>query len=298
MKAHPIRLMIVGAAKAGTSSLTRYLGQHPSICICICICTHKQLEMNYFVVDKNYLQGYKKNYIRYFGNCKTEDVVILGKSVGIMYLREAVKRLHAHNPDVHVIAVLRNPVERAYSAFWYEKRMGRENLTTFEEAIEADKTRLREDSLNWRHCVYLDRGIYHSQIEALFDFFQKEQVHVFLFDDLKKDPVNVCRAIFKSVALDDFVPDTGNRFNRAAIARSEKVARFLSLDNPAKRFVRYLIPDGIAYFLKKKIRNMNKKEFAPPPMNSETRALLIEFFKHHNEILGKMLGLDLSRWNE
>lgn len=292
MRIKPVEVMIVGAEKAGTSSLARYLEQHPNIC------THEQLEMNYFIVDKEYLKGYDNIYRTYFKRCHEKDAVLLGKSAALMYLPEAVRRLRDHNANLHVIAVLRNPVERAYSAYWYAKRVGREYLTTFEEAISAEPNRLGHGDHLQSSYGYLDRGIYDKHLRNLFEYFPKDHIHIILFDDLKKDPTSTCRVLFDIFGLpSDFQLDTSLRFNEAALSRSEWLARTLASRNNVKQFIRQFIPDSTAHYLRNRIQHFNEKKGAIPSIDSETRTRLVDYFRPHNARLGALLGRDLSHWN-
>ena len=289
----PIDLMIVGAQKAGTTSLIRYLGMHPKVCI------HKQTELTFFLLDEEFGLGYDKAFKKYYCDCQDESSVIMAKNVGIMYWPDAVKRLKEHNPEMHLVAILRNPVDRAYSAYWFARRNGWESLETFEQGIDAEPIRLKEDTFKWRQCAYLDRGIYHRQIAFILEHFRRNQVHIFIFEDFKKNPDDVCRKIYNLFGLDSHSSINANSYyNKAAIARSEGIARFLNSDNPIKRFVRSLLRDDIAFFIKKKVKKINKKNFIPPPMNPETRMRLIEYFKEYNHTLGETIGFDSSPWNK
>lgn len=287
----PIQLMIVGAEKSGTSSLSRYLEQHPNIC------SHEQREMTYFVNDEEYAQGYAKTYPRYFSKCKNDQSILLGKNVGVMYWPEAVKRLWNHNPNCQLVAILRNPVDRAYSAYWYARRMGWEDLESFEEAIAAEPIRFKEGGLKRRYCAYLDRGIYHKQLAVLFEHFERNQVHVFLFEGLKSDPVGMCHKIYKAVGIDaDYIPQVSGQYNKAAIPRSPVLSKLLSSAHPLKRAVRKLLSDRVSFLIREQIRLLNEKTLSPPLMKPETRAYLGEYFMSPNLELGKLLGRDLSQW--
>jgi hypothetical protein len=283
--------MIIGAEKSGTSSLARYLEQHPNIC------SHERREMNYFVNDKEYAQGYDKIYSRYFSNCKSDSSIVLAKSVGVMYWPFAVKRLWNHNPECQLVAILRNPVDRAYSAYWYARRMGWEDLESFEEAIEAEPIRLKENGRKRQQCTYLDRGIYHKQLAVLFEHFASNQVHIFLFEDLKNNPVGICQNIYKVIGIDsDYLPDVSKEHNKAALPRFIVLSRLLSSTHTLKQAVRNLLPDRVSDRIRDRIRHLNEKAFLPPPMNQETRAYLEEYFSSHNNQLRELMERDLSHW--
>lgn len=293
----PVQLMIIGAQKAGTTSLLQYLAQHPYVC------THGQSEMAYFMIDSEYDMGYDRAFQRFFGNCQAEYTVLMAKHAMLMYSLKAVKRLYSHNPPMRLVVLLRDPIERAYSAYWYARRMGWENIETFREAIEAEPARLRREGwLKWRNCAYLYNSTYIKHMVTLFENFEKEQVHVYLTEELRRDPAGICRSILTSFRLDSTVDlDLGHRHNTAKKARSEIVARFLAKlltpQNPIKQFARSFVSDERAYQLREKLLRLNETEFTPPPINPSTRAHLEEYFEPHNAELVKLLELDLSHWN-
>jgi len=283
--------MIAGAQKAATSSLQYYLGQHPDVV------THGRGEINFFVRDEEYGLGYENIFGHYF-NQVDPGKVILGKSIGIMYLREAAERLHEHNPDADVVLMLRNPVDRAYSAYWFARSNGWEDVGSFEEAIYADPLRFKE-VVRQRNCAYLDRSTYIKHVEMLLEVFPTERLHIFLLEDLKKDPAEVCRRIFKVAGVDaDFVPDFATRHNQAAIVRSEGFAKLMASDNRLRALLRRLLPLGVTHAIRNGIKSLNRKAFDPPPMDIGTRAKLVEYFKPFNRRLEALIGRDLSMWDK
>lgn len=287
----PIQLMIVGAEKSGTSSLARYLEQHPDIC------SHRQREMTYFVNDEDYALGYEKIYSRYFPECQNESTILLAKNVGVMYWPEAVKRLWNHNPKCQLVVILRNPVDRAYSAYWYARRMGWENLKSFEEAIAAEPNRLKEGGLKRRYCAYLDRGIYHKQLSGLFEHFDKNQVHIFLVEDLNSEPINICHKLYNALGIDsDYVPEVSQQHNKAAVPYFPVISSLLSSAHPIKKALRNFLPSMVSSQIRDKIRHWNEKTFVPPLMKQETRDYLINYFKTSNINLEGFLHRDLSHW--
>jgi hypothetical protein len=147
--------------------------------------------MCYFVHDE-FKKGYDHVFQKYFGNNLNKGKILLAKHVMIMYSQEAVDRLHNHNPQMQIIAMLRNPIRRAYSAYWYARRMGWENIMTFEDAIKAEPYRLREGWLKWSNCAYLSNGEYYTHIVRLMKRFNEEQIHIYILEDMKNNPDKVC----------------------------------------------------------------------------------------------------------
>lgn len=290
-----IELMIVGTQKSGTSSLLRYLAQHPAIY------THPQPEMTFFLQDHEYTRGYESAFAKYFSQC-TEDKKLIAKNVMVMHSPEIMQRIYQHNPEIHLVVLLREPVARAYSAYWWARRRGWENIKTFEEALTAEEARLKEDWFKWRQCGYRHNSTYYPHVKNLISRFGENHVHCILTDELKENPQSVCQRLFKLLNIQpDFEPLAQERHNQAAMPRSEKFSflftQFLSSHNPLKRAIRKLVPDAAAYKLRKTILNLNDKPFTPPPMNPKTREQLENYFKPFNQQLSELLGQDLTHWD-
>lgn len=292
-----IRFMIVGAQKAATTSLFHYLAQHPDIH------THEQREIAYFLQDSEYGLGPQEGLAKYFGNAfGTEQVLIAKQALG-MYSPRAIQRMHEHNRDMQLAIVLRNPIDRAYSAYWYALRRGWETAGTFEEALCRESERLAEGWNQNRQCMYVYHGMYSLHLRNIMEFFDRERVHVLLSGDLKQDIQRVCRQLFESIGIDArFSPRAEMHHNKAAEARSHVLARFvaavLSPQSRVKAGIRLLIPDSLSYRLRHLVLRLNEKDFTPPPMKPETREHLRKVFTPYNNQLAEFLGRDLSAWNE
>lgn len=289
-----IQLMIVGAQKSGTSSLLRYLAQHSEIF------THPQPEMTYFLQDYEYKRGYELSFAKYFSQYP-EGKKLIAKNVMVMHSQEIMHRIYQHNPDIHLVVLLREPVSRAYSAYWWARRRGWENIKTFEESLAAEEARLKEDWFKWRQCGYRYNSTYSPHLKNLITQFGRNQVHCFLTDELRDNSQAVCQRLFKLLNINDnFEPLVNKQHNQAAIPRSEKFSffftQFLSSNNTFKRSIRKLVPDSVAYKFRKTILNLNDKPFTPPPINLSTREELESYFKPFNQELAELLGKDISHW--
>ena len=300
-----IQLMIVGAQKCGTSSLLRYLEQHPAIH------THAQPEMTFFLQDREYSRGYEWAFAKYFAEEQNRDEIenkrLIAKNVMVMHSPEVMQRIYEHNPDIHLVVLLREPVARAYSAYWWARRRGWENIKTYEDALTAEETRISEDWFKWRQCAYQYNSTYYSHVKNLITQFGLNNIHCILTDDLKENAQVVCQQLFKHIGVrTDFKPVIGERHNQAAMPRSERFnylfTQFLASHNPLRRAIRKLLPDATAYKLRKTILHWNDKpqknlDSTPPPLNPETRERQIAYFKPFNEQLSELLGRDLSSWD-
>ncbi len=300
-----IQLMIVGAQKSGTSSLLRYLAQHPDIQ------THPQSEMTFFLQAHEYTQGYERAFAKYFAgegpDEAIEDKQLIAKNVMVMHFPEVMQRIYEHNPEAHLVVLLREPVARAYSAYWWARRRGWENIKTYEAALAAEEARLNEDRFKWRQCAYQYNGIYYPHVKNLIDQFGSDRVHCFLTDDLKENAEAVCQQVFNHMRIPaDFKPSIGERHNQATMPRSEGFnflfTQFLASHNPLRKAIRKLVPDAAAYKLRKAVLNWSEKpqkdkNWTPPPLDPETRKQQMAYFKPFNEQLAELLGRDLTHWS-
>jgi len=286
-----IDVMIVGVEKAGTTSLLRYLSEHPEVI------SHKDMEMPYFVDDEKYKKGWDRAHKEYFPS-EIDRRVLLAKSVGCMYWELVPERLHAHNPDMKLIVVLRNPVERAYSAYWYALQMGREDKKTFEDAIFAEEERLKTgEDFHLRYHSYLRRGLYGRQLERLLKFFDLGQVRIVMFEDLKTKPAGVVADLFGFFALDPVLANVDKRHNET-FGSTNAILYWLGSKSPIlRKAVGSFVPDGIKRTAKYFIIKAGNRKKEIPPISEETRAQLLRYYEADIDLLQKLLRKDLSIWS-
>jgi hypothetical protein len=287
-----IGLMIVGAPKAGTTSLKSYLGQHPQIFV------HSQRELIFFASDNAYFQGYDSAWRLYFSQARS-DQVLAGKSVAMMYSTVAMRRLKQHNPDVQVVLVLRDPVARAYSEFWYARRRGREASDTFGAAVERCLNAPNDDPL--RPTAYLARGRYVQYVERVFELFPPTQVSVFLLEHIREKPVDVCRSLFRRLEAVDagFAPVAIQQQNISAESRTSFLLSLTSDRNRLsmlRRGLRSLISERTKQNMKSRLQRTNDRPFSPPAMSDEMHRRLAEYFEPWNRKLEEMLSVKLDLW--
>lgn len=286
-----IDVSIIGVQKAATSSLHRYMAQHPAFT------THEQLEFAFFVRDEEYEAGYEKGYWKYFKEYDANKKILI-KNVGLIYWQEALERLAAHNPDMKIIIVLRNPVDRAYSAYHYALFRGYEDMPTFEEALEADHNRF-DDKITRGTVDYYERGNYVHQIKRVWKIFPQENVKIILQEDMKNNMEQIINECYQLAGVDtSFAPDLSIKFNESARAKYPALSRFIIRSTAIKSVIRTLLPEKMLASTREKVKNFNRESYTPPPMDPATRKMLIDYYRPLNEDLGKLLGRDLSHWNK
>jgi hypothetical protein len=291
-----IDVMIAGAQKAGTSSLSSALSAMR------CVSSHHTLEFTWFVDP-----GHKSLNAAYddcFGTRPAADEVVVAKSVGIMFVRNAAERLRDHNERCKIVVILRHPVERAWSAYWYLRRVGREDASTFEQALELEGERLAADYDRYHMNAYRGRGDYTPQVRHMWEVFGEQQVKVVLLDDLINDPGAMLDDVSSWIGLrrpeGTMSSPTATHENASAAVRSQRLATILrrsDLGGP----LRPLLPRRTRRWLKQRLRmpliRANERAAVTPPMPAETRRDLLDWYAPRNKELARLLGRDLSKWS-
>ncbi len=313
-------LFVIGAAKAGTTSLHHYLGQHPDIFM------SSVKEPNYFAFsgrvpdyagppeppnsfferDRLRRETYQLSvldrgaYERLF--LQGRDKAVRGESsAAYLHFPEAAGRIREAVPDARIVAILRDPVERAFSKYSQMRRDRVEPLATFEEAVEAEPQRQRAGwAPTW---LYLERGFYGRQFAPYVELFDRGRIHVLLYDDLRRDPDACLRAIFAFLGVDPGVPiDTSERHNVSATAqvpRSGLLYKMIARPYLLSARLQSLVPEPLVARIRPMARRLLLKPSAPAPaqrLSPETRTALIERFRPDIEKLQQLIGRDLSHW--
>jgi len=176
-----VGFVIGGTQKGGTSALDAFLRQHPEICM------PADLKEVHFFDREEMFRGPNVDYGKYHAHFRPNARhKIIGEASPIyMYWNSAPDRISEYNPAMKWILILRNPVDRAYSAWNMEQKRGADTLS-FEEAIVREPERCR-DALPLQHRIfsYIDRGFYSAQVRRLFDIFGSKNCLVLLNEDLQ-----------------------------------------------------------------------------------------------------------------
>jgi Sulfotransferase domain len=192
-----VNFVIGGTQKGGTSALDLFLRQHPEICM-----PEIKKELHYFDNEDNFSQppDYKKYHACF--SPKPQHRVIGEATPIYMYWTAAPARIWSYNPLMKWILVLRNPVERAFSAWNMETKRGADELP-FEEAVEQEPSRSRE-ALPLQHRIfsYLDRGFYAHQVRRLFNIFGRQNCLILLNEELRTDHQTTLKRVFDFLQID------------------------------------------------------------------------------------------------
>jgi len=294
--------LIVGAAKCGTSSLHNYLNQHPDVFMpSYNEQGMKAKEPRFLIKDlvKDRLHNGVwdlESYQALFNNVVNEKAIGESTVLYLYYYNEAIKNIKKYlGDDVKIIIMLRNPVDRAFSAYTHVSRSLKEPLS-FEEALEVEENRLENDITLTPMVMYKDMGLYHNMVSAYIDNFKN--VHVVMHEDFLQNTKAVVKltlaflGILRSVEL-----DTDSKYNVGGKSwRFSFLKQFFMKDNVIKKELRVIFPKTLRkrfrvfleYFLKEKVK----------PIKPGTKKELISFFRSDVEKLEKLLNIDLKNWKE
>ncbi len=196
--------LIIGATKAGTTSLHHYLGQHPEIFML------PQKETNFFAQDSalcllDRTVRDSDEYRTLFA--EAGDAKAIGEtSPAYLAVPDSPELIRKMIPDAKMIVILRNPVERAYSHYLMRGRQGKEKRENFEECLAV------EDLDPMRS--YKSRGFYGEQLARYRAQFPRERLKIFLYEDFVESPLTVLEECLKFLDVDPtFVPDMSQKHN-------------------------------------------------------------------------------------
>jgi hypothetical protein len=191
-------------------------------------------------------------------------------------------------PNVKLIAILRQPADRAFSNFQFNRRSGQEPLESFDAAMAAEDQRVAD---GWGYAWhYRRKGLYGEQLARYQARFGPEQLRVVLHDDLVRDPAGFVRDLFRFLGVrDDFVPDMTISSNVSGVPRSRVLGTILRPALMVHRYWSPLVPPGMRQALRSRL-------LTKPKMTPETRAQLTESYRDDILRTGEMIGRDLGRW--
>lgn len=264
----PMRVMpdfiVVGAQRAGTTSLFEYLSQHPWIGRSF------GKELHFFDdLNGNFRKGltwYRAHfpsypYMFFAGTARGREMITGEASPYYLFRPLAAERIARTLPDVKLIAILRNPVDRAYSHYHHNVK-GKGEALSFEAALEKEPERLageveritRDDAYRGekhQRYSYLARGIYVDQLKRWFSVFPREQMLIVKSEDFYADRPGALQTVLRFLGLPAWAPKGYRHYNVGGYSR----------------------------------------------LDSSTRKRLVEYFRPHNQRLYEYLGRDFG-WDE
>jgi hypothetical protein len=282
-----VGIFIVGAPKAGTTSLFHYLNAQPEIKM------SSVKEPDYFSDKELFDQGL------YYGTSRIDTLqkynsLFLGRkkekmmgesSVSYLYYPEVPNRIKVYNTDSKIIVMLRNPVDRAFSHYLMDYRLG---LTS--ESFESEFH--KKKGLNFQQYFLL--GNYSSQVKRYIDVFGRENIHFIWYSDFKKDSEKQLNKVVDFIGLEsDFRVDFDTIYNSFSMPKNNLIRMIYSVV-----WLRKLLTFLFPYSLVKSIKHLLFSKGNKPKLSDLTRGTVLEYYKSDIEKLEKLLSVNLSRWKK
>lgn len=298
--------LVIGAGKSGTTSLDKYLGQHPEIFM------SKVKEPNFFGYESMSRRDFAdrpeelahfdgsvtniEDYLKLFSNAKPDQ--LKGETSNTyMYHEQAPFRIKYYIPDVKLIAILRQPAARLYSRFLHLAREDRTPTPNFDDC-------LNKNTIWWERNDLIKEGFYGRYLARYYQLFPAENIRVYLYEDLQQSPLEVMKSLYGYLNVDAaFTPDVGLRYNESGIVKNRFLNQLYGPGGFVSRSIKKILPQGAMDKLKenlgfqKRILALRGKNLHRPRLDPEIkRRLTHEVYGDDIKQLETIIGRDLSHW--
>jgi hypothetical protein len=265
--------LIVGAQKSGSTSLRAFLGEQEKDIFVL------NRELHFWNRKGQYQDGAGLNaYLENFAEAKPNQ--IKGeKSPSYLVSQEAPERIHKHFPKVKIIAILRNPIDRAYSAYWHGRRVGAiESSTTFGEAVRNYKVNQGKP-----YGDMVTAGFYSQQIARYLNFFPLKQLHVISFESTLTQSGDELHGVLKFLLPNSAIANAESQlaFPKRNVARA---SRFPKLNEAIFK------SKFLSYSTKSRISKKSLVELKVPEMLEDDRKFLQDIYGGENQALQSILS--------
>lgn len=280
---------LVGAPKAGTSSLFANLSVHPEVFV------SPVKEPHYFTAISD---GWPEWGVQTLDAYTTlfeggEAYSVRGEgSTWYLYSPSAAIAIHDAVPNAKIVISLRNPIERAYSAWAYNLSNGWETESVFEVALAKEDERVQAPGFWDRH--YVRAGLYAEQVQRYLDTFGESRVHVVLFEDFVVDADSAMRSLYKFLEIDPNISlHKADRVRNPTVFPKHPRLRRLMKHRRFKRALKKMLPARALTNAKKAVERVNTIE--RPAIKPATQSDLAHRFRDDVRRLEEVIGRDLER---
>jgi len=266
---------LVGAAKAGTTSIYTYLSRHPKVFF------PKVKEPHFFtqVRAAPELQflieavGKRSAYLRLYGGAAGHSV-IGDASPSYLWHPEVPQRIRAEVPEAKIAIILRDPVERAYSHYLMDYREGAQNMPFYEALVDD----MQRPAKGWGvSYLYYELGLYAEQVQRYLEAFRPERVKVLMFEDFRRDSRAVLRELGDFLGLDPgpfAAIDATRKYNSYAAPRNQYLRR-LAGAKFSRVLGQVLIPRRLGALI---FERFFLKQAPKPPLDPRAREMLCSLY--------------------
>jgi hypothetical protein len=290
--------LVIGAGRSGTTSLHEYLAEHPQVFVCA------EKSPNFFVADDP-LPEWEGPHLRamarqWVSDARAYEALFAGAGTALargdvspVYLQSlnAPGRIHARYPDVKIVAILREPVERAYAHYMGRRRDGLETRANFGDAVADERARPIPDVVAFGS--YLGCGRYHHFLRPYYERFPRDHIRVYLYEDLARDARALMRDLFAFIGVDPvFEPDMTRRRGQTGLV-GHPLARLLWTKSVS---LRTAIRPWLPRSLRDRAAPVIFRQLERPPIDPAIREELRPLFADDIRRLQGLIARDLSHW--
>ena len=237
-------------------------------------------------------------FISLFFNSHQKQKIVLSGGVNFIYHSGTAQKIFDFNEDVKLILILRNPVERAYSAYNYFVKTGVEKLT-FKDALRKETTRSSENYYNDSNFSYVNHGYYSKQLSEYLKIFKKENIYIGIFEEILLDKQKFINSLSGFLGVNSFSPIFSKK-------NESKKTKFIFINQLLFGTSRYrevvmklvdtIIPVRIRTKIKSSVMEINTSKTKPDILDDESNDKLKSLFIDDITELEKLLNRDLSIW--
>ncbi len=293
--------IIIGAQKAGTTSLFKYLEHHPQIGM------PKEKEAPFFCFDERFEKGWEWFIQEFFSTIPKQ--LFWGKATPayMSYPIPSAQRISDLIPQVKLIAILRNPVHRAFSHYKMCVKRGVETRNFHQAVLESlESTALEKarqlnfnpsNNKNAEKFCYLIRGEYGRILSIYLNSFLRDNLLVLFMEDLEKKPRETFQSVCHFLNIDKtYIPSNIDKKYHVG-GTKKRFSRPRFINHNLIRWFWYKIPQKKRRSLRYWLNQMNTMKNESLIINNETQQLLIEFYKSDIKLLRETLDIIIP-WPE
>ena len=181
--------IILGTQKGGTESMMVHFQQHPDIYI-----HRKEIQFfnneSYFINNSCNIQIYEKHF-------KTDKKIIGEKTPSYMYVRNVIDRIQQYYPDIKLIMLLREPIQRAYSQYNMKEKRNNYKTSFIDLIKEKEHIKVEDILTNDYDSYFLQRGFYVDQIEYIYSKFPRENIYIGISEEVLQNPLEEYNKVFQ-----------------------------------------------------------------------------------------------------
>ncbi len=297
--------IIIGAGKSGTTTIYEWLRQHPEVYMSPVKETNffalEGLDINSIGTDPKQLQHYpwsvtnRQAYEELFA-AATNEKAIGEVSPMYLYSPKAAAAIKNTIPQVKIVAILRQPVDRLHSRFMHLARESREPAENYDQVFD-------KNSIWWQRDDLVREGLYGQYLRRYFELFDPENIRIFLYEDLRHNPERLMRQLFDFLDVDvSFRVDTATKFNPSGRIRNQFLDQLIGQNSRLKSALGTIAPSLLrtlkeSSIARKNLMRWRAANLEKSPISADLRKAMIDrVYGPEIQETARLLGRDLSHW--